>query len=82
MRNVFIPEKKAPKPSFDFATIGGIYEDGIALIFDGQTQASTKHYRCNTAVTFAVGQRVKILHTSGTYIVEYPVGLPDVGGGE
>ena len=55
------------------ATVGAVYEDGLTLIFDGQTEASQKHYKRNTAVTFSAGQRVKIIKMSGTYIVEYPI---------
>lgn len=56
------------------ATVGGVYDDGLSLIFDGQSEASQKHYKRNTALTFSAGQRVKIVKMSGTYIVEYPVG--------
>lgn len=56
------------------ATVGGVYDDGLSLIFDGQLEASQKHYKRNTALTFSAGQRVKIVKMSGTYIVEYPVG--------
>lgn len=58
------------------ATISAIYDDGIGLIFDGQTEPSQKHYRCNTSAVFSVGQRVKLVKVSGTYVVEYPVGAP------
>lgn len=61
---------------FQFATVGAVYSDGISLIFDGESTATQKHYKCNTAVEFSAGQRVKILRTSGTWIVEYPVGNP------
>lgn len=61
---------------YDFATVGTVYSDGIALIFDGESAETQKHYKCNTAVTFRAGQRVKILRTSGTWVVEYPVGDP------
>lgn len=64
-----------------FATVGTVYEDGIALIFDGESEESEKHYLCNTGVTFAAGDRVRILRESGTYIVEYVVGPPGGGGG-
>lgn len=59
-----------------FATVGEIFADGITLIFDGQTTASEKHYKCNAFEVFAAGQRVKIAKDSGTYVVEYPVGEP------
>ena len=64
-----------------FATVGTVYEDGIALVFDGESEESEKHYLCNTGVTFAAGDRVRILRESGTYIVEYVVGPPGGGGG-
>ena len=53
-----------------------MHEDGLSLIFDGQETASEKHYKCNTAVRFAAGDRVRILKDSGTYVVEYVVGSP------
>lgn len=56
-----------------FATVGTVYSDGITLIFDGQSTASTKRYKYNTAVTFESGQRVKVLKINGTYVVEYPI---------
>lgn len=59
-----------------FATVGAVYSDGLSLIFDGQETASRKHYKCNTAITFSPGDRVKIFPVSGTYVVEYPVGNP------
>lgn len=58
------------------ATVGAVYSDGIALIFDGQTVASGKHYKCNTSVKFRAGDRVKTVKNAGTYIVEYVVGNP------
>ena len=58
------------------ATVGAKYADGLSLIFDGQTAASEKHYKCNTSVTFQAGDRVKICRISGTYVVEYVVGNP------
>jgi len=60
----------------NFATIGTVYTDGVTLIFDGQTAATTKRYKCNSTITFAAGQRVKIFKDSGTFVVEYPVGNP------
>lgn len=60
----------------NFATIGAVYEDGVSLIFDGETDPTEKHYLCNTNVYFSPGDRVRILEDSGTYIVEYVVGSP------
>ena len=72
-----LTETKAP-PSFHFATVGGVYTDGVTLIFDGQSQATQKRYKCNTSVTFHVGDRVKIFRDSGTCVVEYVVGVPAI----
>ena len=60
----------------ELATVGAKYTDGLSLIFDGQTAATAKHYKCNTNVTFKAGDRVKICRMSGTYVVEYVVGNP------
>lgn len=73
-------EKESLKPqqpaTQNFATIGEIYDDGVSLIFDGEENASEKHYKTNAFVVFAPGDRVRIISDSGTYVVEYPVGNP------
>ena len=51
-------------PGQSFATVGTVYEDGIALIFNGAETESLKHYKCNTAVRFTAGQRVRIIEES------------------
>ena len=73
---VLEPEAEETTPECNFATVGAVHEDGLSLIFDGQETASEKHYKCNTAVRFAAGDRVRILKDSGTYVVEYVVGSP------
>ena len=57
-----------------FATVLGVYEDGLNLIFDGETESINKRYRYNKSVTFKIGDRVKVAKISGTYLVEYPIG--------
>lgn len=64
------------EPEVRFATVGAVSGDGVTLIFDGQTAATEKHYKCNTSVLFHAGDRVKIASDSGTYVVEYIVGNP------
>lgn len=64
------------EPEMRFATVGAVFGDGVTLIFDGQTAATEKHYKCNTSVLFHAGDRVKIASDSGTYVVEYIVGSP------
>ena len=39
-------------PGQSFATVGTVYEDGIALIVNGAEAESLKHYKCNAAVRF------------------------------
>lgn len=63
-------------PDQSFAVIGEIYDDGISLIFNGASQPSLKHYKCNASIPFQAGQRVRIIEDSGTYVVEYPIGAP------
>ena len=62
------------------ATIAEIFEDGVTLIFDGQEEATDKHYKCNTSAKLAVGDRVMLDSESGTYVVAYAVGNPSNGG--
>lgn len=59
----------------NFATIQSIHDDGVTLQFDDGS-ASTKHYKCNAAVVFHAGDRVRVIEDSGTYVVEYPIGSP------
>lgn len=63
----------------NFATIGGVYSDGVSLIFDAQQDEgeSEKHYRCNSGIRLAAGDRVRLIKDSGTYVVEYPIGEPN-----
>lgn len=69
-----IEEPKVPE--YSFATIGGVYDDGLALIFPGAEEESEKHYRANLYCKFATGQRVYLAKDSGTYVVLFPVGVP------
>lgn len=62
--------------NFMFATVAAKYSDGVALIFPGETVASAKHYKCNAAAPIRVGDIVKVVKDSGTYVVEYPLGAP------
>ena len=74
-----ITEEQAEAPIIrKLATIGAVYADGVTLIFDGESTASEKHYKANTAIIFAAGDRVKIDEVSGTYVAEYIVGAPGV----
>lgn len=59
------------------ATVSEVHSDGVVLQFDGEEAPRTgKHYKVNTACTFAAGQRVYIVKISGTYLVVCPVGNP------
>lgn len=73
--NIFLQESAEPA-DVNFATIAAIYADGVTLIFDGETTPTQKHYLCNSFAVFAVGDRVRLIKDSGTYIVEYSVGAP------
>ena len=61
-------------PEIYFATVLGVYEDGLNLIFDGESESINKRYRYNKSITFKIGDRVKVTKVSGTYLVEYPIG--------
>ena len=57
-----------------FAVVTSVDESGLQLIFDGEKYPTKKRYKYNTALTFKVGDRVRVSKQSGSYIVEYPVG--------
>ena len=59
-----------------FATVAAVYDDGLTLQFEGQATASEKRYKCNAFCVFHPGDRVRVIKDSGTYVVEYPVGVP------
>ena len=69
-------QKNTEPAAAELAPVGAKYTDGLSLIFDGQTAATAKHYKCNTSVTFKAGDRVKISKISGSYVVDYVVGIP------
>lgn len=60
----------------NLATVTAVTAEGIQIRIDGDEQASSKTYPCNSGARFQTGQRVRIKPDSGTYIVEYPVGAP------
>lgn len=66
------------EPEFLTATVGAVKLTGLTLIFPGQTEASQKTYRCNSAYNFCPGMRVRVKYDSGTYLVEYPIGTPSL----
>lgn len=73
---------KTELPQMAFATVVSVNNDGLELIFDGETEASTKRFPCNTGVSFAVGQRVLLMKVNGSYVALCPVGLRGGGGGD
>ena len=72
--NIEIPDENLPENFL--ATVGAVYDDGLSIILEGQTEATTKHYKCNTSISFKAGDRVKISKISGSYVVDYVVGIP------
>ena len=58
--NIEMPDENLPEAFL--ATVGAVYEDGLSLILEGQTEATTKHYKCNTSATFAAGADLRQLY--------------------
>lgn len=71
-------EKTAEEPQqpFQLATVATVEEDGLTITLDGAEEPTEKHYKCNTAVKFAAGQRVAVLELSGSKVVMFAVGSP------
>ena len=74
------PEEEAPaeeqQQPFQLATVATVEADGLTLTLDGAEEPTEKHYKCNTAVKFAAGQRVAVLELSGSKVVMFAVGAP------
>ena len=76
MDELLSPAAAPDESGAQFATVGEVLDDDVSLIFDGQDEATDKHYRCNASVLLLPGDRVKVCKDSGTYVVEYVVGSP------
>ena len=59
--------------AYQLATVAGIFEDGLTLIFDGEGAARIKHYPCNAAVSFSGGRRVRGERVDGTCVGAYQI---------
>lgn len=64
------------KPIFLLATVAAVEPEGLQLLLDGEEEAGEKLYKCANNVLFRVGDRVKLTEDSGTYMVDYALGLP------
>lgn len=71
-QDIFV-EKKEEKKEILLATVMAVYNNGLLIKIDGDSEQSNKIYKCNKSITFRKGDRVKIVPYSGTYIVEYPI---------
>lgn len=74
LNGLAVPEE--PQEEIVLATITEVGTDGVRIQIDGEEEAGEKEYKVNTAVKFAVGDRVKIFKNSGTYLIEYKFGAP------
>lgn len=72
---------KPELPGMAFATVVSVNEDGLELIFDGEEEASTKRFPCNTGVSFEADQRVLMMKVNGSYVALCPVGWKGGRGG-
>ena len=63
----------AEVPEQSLATVVQVAEDGLVL------DIGEKHYKCSTGIVFKVGDRVKLIKDSGTYLVAFPIGAPITG---
>ena len=61
---------------FKLAVIATVEEDGLTLTPDGAEEPTEKHFKCNTGINFAAGQRVAVLELSGSKVVMFPIGNP------
>ena len=55
------------------AVVAAVEADGLRLIFPDSEEASVKRYKYNKAVSFAVGDRVFLIPSGGTYVAAFPI---------
>lgn len=60
------------------ATVEQVTPNGLILKIDGEDETRQKEYMCNQSYRFCRGDRVKVSKVSGTYIVEFPIGPPNL----
>lgn len=70
-------KQETQEQAYELATIAEIMEDGVRLIFDGESAATDKAYKANVCAMLRVGQRVVVRRIAGSYVVEFPVGAPN-----
>lgn len=80
-------EEKAIEPQEEnnkaYGTITAVTEAGINVLFDGETEASTKPFYCNSGISYKVGDRVLLEKINGGYLIVCTVGKEGTeGGGE
>lgn len=81
MRSPFLPvsDRWRPRKSTEetlFATIAAVYSDGATLYIRGDPNPTQKHYRSSKNLALKAGDRVKVIKTSGTYVIDYVIGIP------
>ena len=63
-------EEQTTAPTFSTATVSACYKGkGVKLIFPGENKAGDKIYRCLANSAIYAGDRVVVMHDSGTTIV-------------
>lgn len=81
--NSAVPEEQAEQEEILIATVGEVTDTGVTLIFAGEDAASGKEYQGNVSAALKAGDRVKITKDSGTYLIDYAIGVPgSAAGGE
>lgn len=78
-------EEKAIEPQEEnkraYGTITAVTEEGINVLFDGETEASTKPFYCNSGISYKVGDRVLLEKINGGYLIVCTVGKEGTEGG-
>lgn len=63
-------QKRRPQAA-RLATVVSVSSGKATLKLDGETAATQKGYKYNSALSLSAGDRVKVNKISGTYVIEY-----------
>lgn len=71
-----IKNNKTLTTEFYIAMAVNVTSSGVRLLFAGESNATSKYYKCLGSANVSIGDRVVVMKQSGTYIV-----LGTIGGG-
>ncbi len=71
--NLFVADKNKAESPFAIAKVDTVHDDGLQLIFYGESAPSQMHYKMLQTCSAGPGETVLCAKASGTYVVLGPI---------